>query len=301
VTITSTRAASAIAADNLKGIAAMVAAMSCFIVSDVCAKLASANVPVGEVLAVRGVFSSLFMGAAVMFQGTLPLVWNRFSGLWAIRIAGEIGAAITFIPALVHMPISNVVSITQTTPLALTAAGALFFGETIGWRRWTATALGFFGVLLIVKPGTAAFSWWSVVVLGCVVSVVIRDIATRRMAAGVPATLLTATTAVAVTLAGCALSLFGRAWIWPDAWTALGLAISGIAVAGGYYFSILAIRFAALSTVAPFRYTIIPLSLVAGFVVWGDRPDVFAILGISIIVATGIYTFLRDQQAAAKL
>jgi drug/metabolite transporter (DMT)-like permease len=301
VTLTTTKPdLKAVDRDNLKGIVAMVAAMSCFIVSDICAKLASATVPVGEVLAIRGLFSSLFMGAAVSFQGTWPLVRQRFSTLWGVRVLGEIGAALTFIPALAHMPISNVVSITQTTPLVLTAAGALFFGEAIGWRRWTATAFGFLGVLLIVKPGTDAFSWWSVVVLGCVLSVTVRDIATRLMPFGVPATLLTATTAIAVTLSGCAVSVFGRAWVMPDATTVSALAVSGVAVAGGYYFSVLAIRFAALSTVAPFRYTIVPLSLVAGFVIWGDRPDAVAILGTSIIVAAGIYTFMREQQVTAK-
>jgi drug/metabolite transporter (DMT)-like permease len=284
--------------DRLKGIVAMIAAMSCFIISDTCAKLASAAVPVGEVIAIRGLFSSLFMGAAVLWQGTWRLLPKLFSKLWGIRMAGEIGAALTFIPALAHQPISNVVAIAQTTPLALTAAGAIWLSEPVGWRRWTATALGFIGVLLIAKPGTSDFSWWSVAVLGCVLAVVVRDIATRRMPFGVPATLLTATTAVGVMLAGCILSLFGRGWVWPTAQTALWLAISGIAVSGGYYFSILAIRFAPLSTVAPFRYTIIPLSLVAGFWVWGDTPDALAVLGIAVIVAAGLYTFLREQKHA---
>jgi drug/metabolite transporter (DMT)-like permease len=286
--------------DNVLGILAMVAAMSCFIISDICSKLASASVPSGEVIAVRGLFASLFMGTAVLVQGHLPLVRQLFSRLWALRMAGEIGAAITFIPALAHLPISNVVTITQTTPLALTAAGALLFAEPVGWRRWTATAFGFGGVLLIVKPGTAAFSWWSIAVLGCVVAVVIRDIATRRMSRAVPATLLTATTAMGVTLAGCGLGVFERAWTLPDATTALQLATSGVAVSGGYYFSVLAVRYAALSTVAPFRYTIIPLSLIAGYLIWGDKPDAMAVVGIIIIVASGLYTFLRERSVSLK-
>jgi drug/metabolite transporter (DMT)-like permease len=282
--------------DNLRGILSMVAAMSCFIISDICSKLASSAVPSGEVIAVRGLFASLFMGTAVLVQGHAPLIRTLFSRLWAIRMGGEIGAAITFIPALAHLPISNVVTITQTTPLALTAAGALLFGEPVGWRRWTATAFGFGGVLLIVKPGTDAFSWWSVAVLGCVIAVVIRDIATRRMSRAVPATLLTATTAMGVTLAGCVLGLFERPWSVPDGRTALLLAASGVAVSGGYYFSVLAVRFAALSTVAPFRYTIVPLSLIAGYVIWGDKPDAMAIAGIVIIVVSGLYLFLREHQ-----
>jgi drug/metabolite transporter (DMT)-like permease len=285
--------------DSVRGIAAMIGAMCCFIFSDMFAKLASASVPVGEVIAIRGFFSTVFMAIPVFMQGTWPLLVPRFSRAWAVRILGEVGAALTFIPALANMPIANVVAITQTVPLALTAAGAAFFGEIVGWRRWTATVIGFLGVLLIVRPGTAAFSWWSIAALGCVAAVVVRDIATRRMKPGVPATLLSASTAAGVMLAGCGLSLFTGPWVQPSAWTAFCIAASGVAVAGGYYFSILAIRLAAFSTVAPFRYTIIPMSLVAGYFIWGDRPDVLSLLGIAVIVSAGIYTFLREQKAKA--
>ena len=285
---------------NALGIAAMIGAMCCFIVSDTFAKLASAEVPIGELIAVRGLFSTVLMTIPVLIHGTLPLLLSKFSRAWAVRIAGEIGAALTFIPALAHMPIANVVSIAQTVPLALTAAGAIVFGEVVGWRRWTATVTGFAGVLLIMRPGSAAFSWWSIAALGCVVAVVIRDIATRRMAPGVPATLLSATTAFGVMLSGCCLSLFGSPWVWPGPWTGLCLTASGFAVAGGYYFSIQAIRFAALSTVAPFRYTIIPMSLVVGYVIWGDRPDALSLFGIAVIVSAGIYTFWRERRAATS-
>jgi drug/metabolite transporter (DMT)-like permease len=286
--------------EGLRGIAAMTGAMCCFIFSDMFAKLASAVVPVGEVIAVRGLVSTLFMAIPVLMQGTLPLLFSKFSRAWAVRVLGEVAAALTFIPALANMPIANVVSITQTVPLALTAAGALFFGEIVGWRRWAATVIGFLGVLLIVRPGSEAFSWWSIAALGCVVSVVVRDIATRRMVPGVPATLLTASTAFGVMLAGCCLSLFGGPWLWPSVWTAFCLAASGVAVAGGYYLSILAIRFAALSTVAPFRYTIIPMSLIAGYVIWGDRPDPLSLSGIAVIVSAGIYTFWREHRAVVR-
>jgi drug/metabolite transporter (DMT)-like permease len=283
---------------NVRGIAAMVAAMCCFVISDTFAKLASAAVPVSEVIAVRGLMSTTFMGVAFALQNTGRLLDLKFSRAWAVRIAGEMTAALTFIPALAHMPMQNVVSIAQAAPLALTAAGALVFGERVGWRRWTATIIGFLGVLLIVRPGTDAFTWWSIAALACVFAVVVRDIATRQMAHGVPATLLTASTAAGVTVAGLGLSAFGAPWIWPTGTVALYLAASGIAVAGGYYFSIHAVRLANLSTVAPFRYTIIPLSVVIAATVWGGWPDLLTVTGICIIVLAGLYTFLRERKTA---
>jgi drug/metabolite transporter (DMT)-like permease len=282
--------------DPLGGIVAMIAAMTCFIFSDVFAKLASETLPVGEVIAVRGVFSTLFSAVPVLIARTLPLLLTKFNGPWLIRVGGEMLAALGFISALAHMPIANVVSITQTIPLAMTAAGAVIFGEIVGWRRWSATIIGFLGVLLIVKPGSGDFSWWSLGAVLCVFAVTVRDIATRRLGAEVPASLITFTTAIGVTFAGAGLGVVQGGWSMPSPLATLYLASAAATVSSAYYFSILAIRKAPLSVVAPFRYTIIPLSLIAGYLVWNTVPDSSALLGIAIIAASGLYTFLRQQR-----
>ncbi len=287
-------------ADTIGGILAMLAAMTCFIVSDVFSKLASETLPVGEVITIRGLFSIVFAAIPVLIAGSLPILRANFNAPWLVRVGGEMLAALGFISALAHMPIANVVSITQTIPLAMTAAGAIVFGERIGWRRWTAAIVGFSGVLLVVKPGSGDFSWWSLGALLCVAAVTVRDIATRRLEGGIPATLITFTTAIGVTIAGAGLGIIERGWSMPSLAASLYLATAAATVSAAYYFSILAIRKAALSVVAPFRYTIIPLSLIAGYLVWNTVPDAIALLGIAIIAATGLYTFLREQQARQR-
>lgn len=282
--------------ETIGGILAMLAAMTCFIVSDVFSKLASETLPVGEVITLRGLFSIAFAALPVLIAGSLPILRAKFNGPWLIRVGAEMLAALGFISALAHMPIANVVSITQTIPLAMTAAGALAFGERIGWRRWTAAIVGFCGVLLVVKPGSGDFSWWSLGALLCVFAVTIRDIATRRLDSGIPASLITFTTAIGVTIAGAGLGLAQGGWSMPSSLAFLQLAGAAATVSAAYYFSILAIRKAALSVVAPFRYTIIPMSLIAGYLVWNTVPDATALIGITIIAATGLYTFLREQQ-----
>ncbi len=287
--------------DPIGGIVAMTAAMGCFIVSDVMCKLAAQRgLPVGEVIALRGLFSALLLIAAVRGSDTLALLREQFDAAWATRVAGEMVAAAGFVSALVHLPLANVVTITQTIPLALTAAGAVFLGEFVGWRRWCATVAGFIGVLLIVMPGTAAFSWWSLGALLCVVAVTVRDLATRHMGSGIPVALVTLTTAVGVAMIGGLMGLIQGGWIMPDLKAVLALAAAAVAISGGYYFSIVAVQRANLSTIAPFRYTIVPMSLVLGYAIWGDIPDLLALVGIAVIVAAGIYTFIRLENAGAR-
>ena len=163
------------------GIIAMSAAMAFFVFSDVFTKLATERLPVGQVITLRGAISFfIFIVPSILF-GYLVYLRDRMSWPWLIRVMGEMGAALTFIPALAHMPLADLTAIVQTIPLAMTAAGALILGELVGIRRWTATMIGFLGALLIIQPGTDQFTWWSLAALGCVASVVVRDIATRKL------------------------------------------------------------------------------------------------------------------------
>lgn len=290
-------AAKPLAGDAIAGMAAMTAAMACFIVSDVGCKIAAGHgLPVGQVIALRGSFSILLMLVPVLVAHELGLIAQRFSRIWSLRIAGEMVAAIAFISTLVHMPLAHVVAITQTIPLAITAAGALLLGETVGWRRWLATFVGFGGVLLIVRPGTEAFSWWSLGALLSVLAVTVRDIMTRRMPADISSAAITLTTAAGVAVSGFGMGFVEGAWILPSPAAIAALAVAAAAIAAGYVFSIHAVRAAPLSTIAPFRYTIIPMSLLLGYLIWGEVPDTLALLGIAVIAAAGIYTFARERR-----
>lgn len=280
---------------HIIGISAMVGAMAFFIFSDIFSKLSTEFLPVGEVIALRGLFSFLVFLIPTLAFGYLAGLSRRMSWPWVIRVLGEMGAALTFIPALAHMPIANLTAIIQTLPLAMTAAGAIVFGEMVGVRRWTATAVGFIGALIIMQPGTASFNWWSLAGLACVISIVIRDIATRKMDKTIPAILTTATTAIGVAFAGCLLGLAEGPWRMPAPHVWLYLIAAAIAVAGGYYCSIVAVQRAPLSVVAPFRYTIVPMSITAGFLVWNETPSGTTLIGIAVIVVAGLYTFLRER------
>lgn len=282
--------------DATGAILAMCLAMAFFIISDIFSKLASEQIPVSQLLTLRGAYSALLFAIPVVVAGSMAHLPGTFTRLWGLRIVGEVGAAMTFLAALAHMPIANVTTIVQISPLATTAAAALFLSERVTGGQWVATLVGFMGVLAIVQPGTAAFTWWAVIALASVICVVVRDLATRRMNHSIPGSLINLTTSLGVVAAGLILGLGEGKWVWPDAITHLYLFGSGAGIAIAYHFLIVAIRKASISTIAPFRYTIVPMSLVAGWMIWQEVPNTLALVGIVIIAGSGLYTFLSQSK-----
>src|SRR5262249_16851238 len=150
-----------------------------FLINDALLKLVSTKLPLGEILFFRGVFATLLMSALLVGFGLHRqladlLAWPVF---W--RTVAEIAAAFLYILALIHMPIATINAMLEVVPLGITAAGALFLGETVGWRRWTAIAVGFAGVLIIVRPGLGGFDLWAMLALGSMLFITLRDMSTR--------------------------------------------------------------------------------------------------------------------------
>ena len=199
-------------------------------------------------------------------------------GLVLGRSAAEVASFFPFILALTHLPLANVTAILQALPLTITAAGAIFLGERVGWRRWTAIGIGFLGVLLIVRPGGADFNAWSLVALSATLMITARDLITRRLSPEVPSLKVAIFTAAGVTVLGLVLSL--RVPWQPITGGQGGLILGAAAfVFGGYLFSILAMRVGEVAAVTPFRYTALIWGLLLGLVVFGEWPRPLTLLG----------------------
>ena len=104
--------------------------------------------------------------------------------------------------ALFRLPMASVSGVLQVVPLTITAAAALILREQVGWRRWTASAVGLIGVLFIIRPGTTDFSIWYLVAIGTVLCVTARDLATRFISKTAPSMAITFITAIITMLAG---------------------------------------------------------------------------------------------------
>lgn len=283
--------------DNLRGILAMVAANLTFLLNDTQVKLAGDQLPIGEIVFLRGLFASLLIGGLVIYFGLYRYVRALLHSTIVWRTIGEICATLLFLTALLHMPIADITAILQVIPLMTTAAGAIFLAEAVGWRRWTAIAIGFVGVLIVLRPGGDAFNVFGLLAFGSMFFVTMRDMVTRVMPAGMPTLLVAGLTSVVVSITGAGIGL-GEDWIVPDI-TALALLVgSAVFITIGYYTAIIAMRHGDIAVTAPFRYTVIVWAIIVGYLVWGDVPDLPMLVGTAIIIATGIYTFYRERSLA---
>lgn len=280
---------------NLRGALMMMGSMAAFTINDTCIKAVGGDMPLFQLVALRGIAVTVLIFLLARRLGTLHFrLARRDWGLIALRSAAEIGATVCFLTALMHMPLANVTAVLQVLPLTVTLGAALFFGETVGWRRALAIAVGFGGMLLIVRPGPEGFSIHSAYALASVVFVTVRDLATRRMSAEAPSLTVTLVSAVAVTMFALVVSARSD-WVAPDARLGGLIAAAAVFVLAGYLCSVMAMRTGEVSFIAPFRYTGLVWALVLGLAVFGDWPDVLTMTGAGIVVATGLFTLYRER------
>ena len=281
--------------NNWLGIAAMIGAMLCFVSNDALVKLSSEAIPIGEVVFLRGIASTLLVAGVIALFGPVPR-WRDFRNpalIW--RTIGDVGATVVYLTALTQLALGNATIVLQTVPLVVAAVGALVFKEHVGWRRWTAIAIGLAGVIIVIRPGLAGFNAYSLMAFVAVFLIVLRDSSTSRIPAAIPTITVLTAAVVATMVSGLAMGI-SETWHWPSGIALLEAFGAGVFVVLAYSSIIVALRSADISLTAPFRYTIIIWALLYGFLFWGDVPDALTIVGGALIVASGIFTLYREQR-----
>ena len=287
---------------NMRGIIAMVISMACFVSSDTLIKIVGRDLPVGQIMFLRGLFSTVLIFPLVVVTGSYDHIIQALTPIVGLRAASEVAATILFFTGLMFIPFADAAAIGQFAPLAVTAGAAVFLNEPVGWRRWLAALVGLLGVLLIIRPGSGAFNPAAILIVLCVFCASARDLITRMMGSGIPILVLILISAVATMLTGLAAALIET---WPaTTWVALAsLALSAVGVSAGYYGSVVAMRSGEISVIAPFRYTSMLFALLWGYVLFSEVPDQMTWIGIAIVIAAGFYTLhresVRKREAAA--
>jgi drug/metabolite transporter (DMT)-like permease len=286
--------------DNQRASLFMVLAMAAFTINDTIVKFASESINVGQVMFVRGLFATLLVLLLAWQQRLLSNISSLLHPMVWLRMTGEIGGTVTYVIAPAHLPLPNVAAIFQALPLAVTMGAALFFGEAVGRRRWIAIAIGFLGTLIIVRPGTEGFDAFSLLVLLCVAFCAVRDLATRRIPNEVPTLLVSSVTAFTIAICGAILMLPMGGWS-PMEPGLIGLLFACASfMLAGYIFIIKAMRTGEVSAVAPFRYTTLIWAFALGFLVFGNVPDLYMLVGGAVIAGSGLYTLYRERLVSKK-
>jgi drug/metabolite transporter (DMT)-like permease len=282
---------------NRRGITAMLVSMAFFTVNDVIVKLVSVSYPATQIITVRGIFASIAFLVLAGLTGALRDLGAMRSPLILGRTVLETASALLFVTVVARAPLANVMAVLQATPILITALSVVFFREKVGWRRWTAVAVGFLGMLIVARPSPTQMDNVAALALLCAFLIACRDLVTRRIGADLSTVTvaLAATSGVAILGGLVSLAGFGGAWGPFTAYTLALLATSAIFLAAGNYFIVLAFRTGETSLVSPFRYSVILWATIAGYLVWGDIPDLATVIGAGLIVGAGIFTLYRER------
>lgn len=286
--------------DNLRGIALMVIAMAFFALGDMTIKWAAEALPLGQVLLILGTGGGLVFAAMTRLQRHRVLTRDFLHRGVILRNAAEIGGTFCIFTSLAKTDLSLTAAILQATPLAVTLGAATLLGEQVGWRRWSATGLGFLGVLIIMRPGLSGFDPNSLWAFAAMVGLALRDLATRLVPRDMPTMRISTYGMSMLAPTGAVLILSGQPMVamTPANWGLMALMITvGVL---GYHAITAAMRVGEVSAVSPFRYSRMVFALALAVFVFGERPDAWTLIGTAITITAGIYSFLRERQVARK-
>ncbi|MDZ4096460.1 MAG: DMT family transporter [Paracoccaceae bacterium] len=282
--------------ENLRGILLMVASMAGFAIEDMFIKWAAVDLPTGQILVMLGLAGTPVFALMARHQGArvwAPEVWHP-----AVigRNLGEMVGTLGFITALALTPLTSATAIFQATPLAVTLGAALFLGEKVGWRRWSAIGVGFIGVLIVIRPGLEGFrlaSLWSVL---AVIGLTLRDVATRKVPATISTMQLAAWGFFAVGLLGVGMLAISGGATMPSRGQ-FGLITGALSFGIAAYWAITAaMRLGEVSVITPFRYSRLVFAMIIGTAVFNEHPDHWTLAGTALIIGSGLYTFARERQ-----
>lgn len=286
-------------AENLKGALLMIASMATFTSNDAAIKYVTQTLPLYEAVVLRGLGIMLLLWLISLRRGGLRLRLPRGDwGMLGLRTVGEVGSTVLYLLALRQMALGDLSAIMQSLPLAVTLGAALVFRESLGWRRMSAIAVGFAGVLLILRPGTGAFDVWALMALGAVLLIVVRDLATRKFSGAVPSLSIAFYAAISVTVFGVMMAP-SEDWRVPTALEGVLIGVAALCLAVGYMTAVATMRVGEISFVAPFRYTSLVWAIVLGLFIFGEWPDLWTQAGAALIIGAGLYSIWREKRKGA--
>ena len=300
---------------KLFGMAAAAGAAVGFSVIDLLFKFLSGDYPLYQMVFTRSIVAlSFVMFVLVPIDGGLRILRTQHLPLHLARVTAVLIANITYFTGLALMPLAEAVSITFVTPLVVTVLSAVFLREHVGPWRWGAVAIGFLGVLIILRPGPETFQPIALLPLIGASSYAILHVLTRRIGGADKAATMAFFPAfgflIFSALAGLAFGqgqwqtgvpIFDvvlRPWVWPNAFELFLMLLSGVAGSVAVYLISQSYRLCEAALVAPFEYVAMPMAVIWGVLIFGEWPGLPVWIGSGLIVSAGLLSLWRETRVS---
>ena len=281
------------------GIGLMILGMFIFSVNDALGKWLAATYTVAQILLFRSAAAAAVLVPVLRTSGLKQAMWMPRPWLETLRVGLATAETICFYAAFSVLPLADAVTYYLAGPIYVTLIAALFLGEKVGWRRWTAVLVGFGGVILALQPTTGIFGWHALIAFAGSVIYALLMIVTRMLRGTSP-------TVMAAWQIWTGL-LFGLATAWWH-WTPIAsgfdillLGLLGVVALGAIVCVNRSLAYAPASVVVPYQYTMIVWAIVFGYVFFGDVPDLLTLLGAAIIVGAGLFIYFRERKVRGEM
>ncbi len=279
--------------NTLAGVGLTLLSAVMFANTNAAAKWVMAEIPTSEMLWVRSVIA-LAVVSLFMPRRAWATLWT--DGQWRLHLLRNACSAIEilcFYWAVSRTPLAEITTIYLTGPIYVTALAAMFLGEKVGWRRWTAVAVGFCGVVVAMQPQAGSVSVPVLVALFGSGLYAASLVVTRRLRAS-PSTLLVATQMVTLLVLSSASG--GLGWVMPTPRQLMVMLTIGVVSMLAFWCVNQGLRLAAASVVAPFNYSSIVWASLLGYLVFGDVPAPHTLAGAAIIIGAGLFILVRERR-----
>ena len=282
---------------NVQGAGWLVSGGFIFTSTSAMIRLLSTQVESVQTAFFRAVISVILLLPMIVAGRVKPWHSKRIIGhFW--RTAMGTGSMVLGFYAVSMLPLADATAIAFSQPLFSVVVAALVLGEKVRWRRWSATVIGFAGVLIMVRPGEGSLQLGALVALANAAAVSISILLVRRLSdSETPLMILTQFAIFSTILLTVPAILV---WRWPDFWgwvLAVGIALSATV---GQYFWVQAFKAGEMSAVAPFEYMRLPFAVFVGWLIWGEMPVIWTYVGASIVIGSALYIAHREHQLARE-
>jgi len=283
----------------LRGVVYMCIACALFPIMNGIVKLLAMSYDAQQIVWFRIVSHLVLVAVVFMPRMGLGLLRTRRIGTQFVSSVMMLMSTLLFFSAVKYVPVAEAISVTFVAPLAVVLLAWPLLGERITLFRMAAVVVGFGGMLIVIRPGSAVFQWASVLLLGSAICYAVYQILIRRLA-GIDQP---ATSIFYSVLLGAILMSLWLPFVWrtPASWIDWALLCSlGVFGALGHYCVAKAMTYASANFVAPFNYTQMIGSVIVGYLMFAEVPDFYTWLGTAVIIGAGLLVTLQARSAAPR-